>query len=501
MSKSRQSRRSAPSSSAAAPTRRAAATTAATRCAPSRSCASASSSRCAPCASSPRDTGVGTAAGAVLGGIAGSNVGGGIGQVAGAIGGAILGGIIGQNVEKSANERQGVEITVLLDSGKYIAVVQEADEQFRVGRPRAHPVGTRQPRASRTDLAHLRTGRLGRWLRWTRMAAHAAARGVRSCASSSRAPRRDRGAGSCSWWSAKLLRILNVRPAPRGPRAAARAARRDDRANHISWVDIFAHLQRAAHALHRQERGARLAGRRLDRRARGNDLHPPRPPPRHRAHQRAGARGAREGRLRGPLSRGHHDRGRPPAQVPHARSSSPRSRTARACTRWRSATSIPTERSAARWRYVGELSFMQSLGLIIRQPRGRGAHRVRRGDRARGDRTGATSPRASRGERVASLLGLDPPGHAHLEHRRSCRRTAVRLRPQTQPLSSAEQVRRAPAAPARTSGRRRSCGPRSRGAGTSNHGIQPSLRLARLALEREHHARRSRRIRAGASSR
>jgi outer membrane lipoprotein SlyB len=81
----------------------------------------------------PRETGVGTAGGAVLGGLAGSNVGGGNGQIAGAIGGAILGGIIGQNVEKSANERHGLEVTVLLDSGKYLAVVQEADEPFRAG--------------------------------------------------------------------------------------------------------------------------------------------------------------------------------------------------------------------------------------------------------------------------------------------------------------------------------------------------------------------------------
>ena len=81
----------------------------------------------------PRETGVGTAGGAVLGGIAGSNVGGGSGQIAGAVGGAILGGIIGQNIERSANERPGVELTVLLDSGRYLAVVQEADESFRPG--------------------------------------------------------------------------------------------------------------------------------------------------------------------------------------------------------------------------------------------------------------------------------------------------------------------------------------------------------------------------------
>lgn len=81
----------------------------------------------------PRETGVGTASGAVLGGIAGSHAGRGSGHVAGAIGGAILGGIIGQEVERSANERPGLEVTVLMDSGRYIAVVQEADEPFRPG--------------------------------------------------------------------------------------------------------------------------------------------------------------------------------------------------------------------------------------------------------------------------------------------------------------------------------------------------------------------------------
>ena len=81
----------------------------------------------------PHDTGVGTASGAVLGGLAGSTVGGGNGQIAGAIGGAILGGIIGQNVEKSANDKPGVEVTVLLDSGQYISVVQGAEEEIRPG--------------------------------------------------------------------------------------------------------------------------------------------------------------------------------------------------------------------------------------------------------------------------------------------------------------------------------------------------------------------------------
>jgi outer membrane lipoprotein SlyB len=79
------------------------------------------------------NTGVGTATGAVLGGLAGNTVGGGYGQTAAAVAGAVIGGIIGSHIEADANKGQGIEITVLLDGGRYIAVVQEADESFRVG--------------------------------------------------------------------------------------------------------------------------------------------------------------------------------------------------------------------------------------------------------------------------------------------------------------------------------------------------------------------------------
>ena len=81
----------------------------------------------------PRDTGVGSTAGAFIGGIAGSHAGRGSGEIVGAIGGAIIGSIIGHNVEQAGNVVPGVELTVLLDSGKYIAVVQQADEEFRAG--------------------------------------------------------------------------------------------------------------------------------------------------------------------------------------------------------------------------------------------------------------------------------------------------------------------------------------------------------------------------------
>ena len=80
-----------------------------------------------------RNTGTGTLAGAALGGIAGSEMGRGRGSVAGAVAGAVVGGVIGQAVEKSSNDRKGVEVTIRLDTGRVIAVTQEADEAFRVG--------------------------------------------------------------------------------------------------------------------------------------------------------------------------------------------------------------------------------------------------------------------------------------------------------------------------------------------------------------------------------
>lgn len=79
------------------------------------------------------DSGVGAVTGAVVGGIGGSHVGGGSGQAVGAVLGALAGGLLGQAVEQGTNQRTGLEITVLLDSGKYIAVTQESDENFRAG--------------------------------------------------------------------------------------------------------------------------------------------------------------------------------------------------------------------------------------------------------------------------------------------------------------------------------------------------------------------------------
>ena len=80
------------------------------------------------------DTGVGTVSGAALGGIAGSAAGAGAGQAAAIVGGALLGGLIGNAVERDAQRRPGLEVTVRLDNGRMIAVVQDdTGEPFRPG--------------------------------------------------------------------------------------------------------------------------------------------------------------------------------------------------------------------------------------------------------------------------------------------------------------------------------------------------------------------------------
>jgi len=78
-------------------------------------------------------SGVGAAAGAVVGGVAGSDVGHGKGSTVGSVLGAVLGGVAGQAIEERTTRKDGLEITVKLDSGQIIAVTQEADEQFRAG--------------------------------------------------------------------------------------------------------------------------------------------------------------------------------------------------------------------------------------------------------------------------------------------------------------------------------------------------------------------------------
>ncbi|MES2772475.1 MAG: glycine zipper 2TM domain-containing protein [Pseudomonadota bacterium] len=78
-------------------------------------------------------TGAGTLAGAAVGGIAGSGVGGGKGQMVGAILGAVAGGVAGSSLEDRLTQKPALEITVKLDNGELLAIVQESDERFQAG--------------------------------------------------------------------------------------------------------------------------------------------------------------------------------------------------------------------------------------------------------------------------------------------------------------------------------------------------------------------------------
>jgi outer membrane lipoprotein SlyB len=77
---------------------------------------------------------IGTGAGAIAGGVAGAGIGSGsTTRTVGALAGAIIGGMAGAAVEEGITRQDGLEITVRLDSGRTIAVVQAADVRFRPG--------------------------------------------------------------------------------------------------------------------------------------------------------------------------------------------------------------------------------------------------------------------------------------------------------------------------------------------------------------------------------
>ena len=78
-------------------------------------------------------TRLGLVGGAAIGHAVGDKLGeGSSSHVAGAIG-AVGGAIAGQAIEKKITEQDGLEITIELDSGKIIAIVQEATVEFSEG--------------------------------------------------------------------------------------------------------------------------------------------------------------------------------------------------------------------------------------------------------------------------------------------------------------------------------------------------------------------------------
>jgi len=78
-------------------------------------------------------SGAGAVGGGVAGGVLGSTIGSGRGSTIAAVGGALVGAAAGALAEEQLTKADGLEILVKLDSGRLVAVVQEADVAFAPG--------------------------------------------------------------------------------------------------------------------------------------------------------------------------------------------------------------------------------------------------------------------------------------------------------------------------------------------------------------------------------
>lgn len=79
-------------------------------------------------------TGLGALGGIVTGGIVGSTMGRSTGRTLAILGGVIVGGLAGTAAESALQTRDGLELTIQLDDGKTIAIVQESGgETFTKG--------------------------------------------------------------------------------------------------------------------------------------------------------------------------------------------------------------------------------------------------------------------------------------------------------------------------------------------------------------------------------
>jgi len=76
--------------------------------------------------------GAGAVAGGAMGFALGSLVGG-SGRGVARVGGTVAGAAAGNAIERNVTTRAGVEVTILLESGEVVVVIQAADEIFEVG--------------------------------------------------------------------------------------------------------------------------------------------------------------------------------------------------------------------------------------------------------------------------------------------------------------------------------------------------------------------------------
>lgn len=78
-------------------------------------------------------TDTGQTAGGIIGAVAGSEVGKGKGRIVGGVVGAVAGSAIGSVIDRKAQAQPGIELTLQMDSGRTVAIVQLAGEMFHVG--------------------------------------------------------------------------------------------------------------------------------------------------------------------------------------------------------------------------------------------------------------------------------------------------------------------------------------------------------------------------------
>ena len=74
---------------------------------------------------------LGSLGGAVVGGVVGGTIGSGRGRTLATLGGSIIGALAGAGVEKALNSKDALEITVMLDNGTTLAIVQELGDEER----------------------------------------------------------------------------------------------------------------------------------------------------------------------------------------------------------------------------------------------------------------------------------------------------------------------------------------------------------------------------------
>lgn len=80
-----------------------------------------------------KPSGAGALGGAIVGGIVGSTIGSGRGRTLATTAGAVGGAAAGSATESKMGTKPGLEIELELDDGRIMVVVQEKDDEFRVG--------------------------------------------------------------------------------------------------------------------------------------------------------------------------------------------------------------------------------------------------------------------------------------------------------------------------------------------------------------------------------